>query len=558
MARDGSLGQTPGALAGPHYTIDVQNAAQQIRENNLFHSFSDFNVNTGQTATFTGPSSIANIINRVTGQQLSNIDGALNSKSAMPHANLFLMNPNGVVLGPNASFNIGGSIHLTTADYVRMGDGSQFFANLAKQSTLSSAPVTAFGFLGERPTGPITVQAGSPIAVGEGKAVSLVGGDVSISGRTITAPGGQINVVSMNGAGEQTVAGVLPPVAGSPSVLAPTSSQRTIHLTSGAMLQTSSSTGDAGPIFIRGGQLIMEHASLEATTAAKSPNSALSASPGNVLVQAETASLSNGSTITASTAGAGKAGDITFEVGSLRSNVGPDGMPLTGAAPVRITSSSTGQGGAGTITITGPAGRPADVVSLSNTEIVASVTAATLPTSAPTSRGEHVEGLVPDFIPTFPPATIEITGEHVTLANGTVVKADTTGGADAGSIKFNVGTMRTQAGPDGRVLISSTSNCGEGCLGGQAGDITIQGIPGVTLSVTRNYLWVAKPNSDPTEVFTYHFARNIDLHGTDIRSEAIGNAPGGIVTMRANEKISLTDSDGLGRDARLRNKRRET
>ena len=164
----------------------------------------------------------------------------------------------------------------------------------------------------------------------------------------------------------------------------------------------------------------------------------------------------------------------------MRSNVGPDGMPLTGAAPVRITSSSTGQGGAGTITITGPAGRPADVVSLSNTEIVASVTAATLPTSAPTSRGEHVEGLVPDFIPTFPPATIEITGEHVTLANGTVVKADTTGGADAGSIKFNVGTMRTQAGPDGRVLISSTSNCGEGCLGGQAGDITIQGIPGVT------------------------------------------------------------------------------
>ena len=99
-----------------------------------------------------------------------------------------------------------------------------------------------------------------------------------------------------------------------------------------------------------------------------------------------------------------------------------------------------------------------------------------------------MEGLIPAFIPTFPPAAIEITGEHVTLANGTVVKADTTGGADAGSIKFNVGTMRTQAGPDGRVLISSTSNCGEGCLGGQAGDITIQGIPGVTPSVTRNYL----------------------------------------------------------------------
>src|SRR5687767_8759136 len=89
MARDGSLGQTSGALSGPNYTIDVQNAAEQIRGNNLFHSFSEFNVNTDQTATFTGPNSIANIINRVTGQTVSNINGALNSKAAMPNANLF-------------------------------------------------------------------------------------------------------------------------------------------------------------------------------------------------------------------------------------------------------------------------------------------------------------------------------------------------------------------------------------------------------------------------------------------------------------------------------------
>ena len=66
--------------------------------------------------------------------------------------------------------------------------------------------------------------------------------------------------------------------------------------------------------------------------------------------------------------------------------------------------------------------------------------------------------LIPAFIPTRPPADIEITAENVALANGTVIQADTTGGADAGSITFNVGTLKTQAGPDGRVLISSTSN----------------------------------------------------------------------------------------------------
>ncbi len=296
MARDGSLGQTPGALSGPHYTIDVQNSAEQIRGNNLFHSFSEFNVNTGQTATFTGPNSIANIINRVTGQNLSNIDGAINSRAAMPNANLFLMNPNGLVVGPNASFNIGGSIHLTTADYVRMGDGAQFFANLAKQSTLSSAPVTAFGFLGERAAGPITAEAGSPVVVGEGKSVSLVGGDIAISGRTMSAPGGQITVASVTGVGEQTIsgapAGLLPPLPQS----AGSSSQGTIQFTSGAMLQTSSSTGTAGSIIIKGGKLVMENAALEANSAGATPPSLASATAdyGHISIQADEVALSNG------------------------------------------------------------------------------------------------------------------------------------------------------------------------------------------------------------------------------------------------------------------------
>ncbi|WP_447600745.1 filamentous hemagglutinin N-terminal domain-containing protein [Nitrospira sp. Nam80] len=545
IVRDGSLGQTPGALSGPQYTIDVQNAAQQIRGNNLFHSFSDFNVNTGQTATFTGPITIANIINRVTGHNFSTIDGALNSRAAMPNANLFLMNPNGIMLGPNASFNIGGSIHLTTADVVRMGDGAQFFANLAKQSTLSSAPVVAFGFLGDRPPGPITVQAGPSITVDEGKAVSLIGGDVSVSGRTIAAPGGQITVAAASGPGEQSIAGMSPTLAGSSPGLVPTSGQGTIHLDSGTMLQTSSSTGHAGPIFIRGGKLIMEHASLEATTGGNSPSSpnAIGSSPGNIMIQVETVSLSNGTNITTSTSGAGKAGDIAFEAATLRSNVGIDGMPLTGAAPVTITSNSTGQGGAGTITITGPEGRPADVVSLSNTEIVANVTDDTVPTIAPSLIGEQVETSAPKYARTVPPPTINIAAQELTLANGTTIQADTTGGADAGAITLSADTFKTRPGPDGRVFISSTSNCGEGCLGGQAGDITIRGLQDADHAVTRKYAFVLTPEVKGTEIYVYHLARNMDLQGTDIYSKALGNAPGGKVLLRAQGVVLLTDSN---------------
>ncbi|MGE0276423.1 MAG: filamentous hemagglutinin N-terminal domain-containing protein [Nitrospiraceae bacterium] len=545
IVRDGSLGQTQGALSGPQYAIDVQNAAQQIRGTNLFHSFSDFNVHTGQTATFTGPSSIANIINRVTGSNLSTIDGAVNARAAMPNANLFLMNPNGIMLGPNASFNIGGSIHLTTADVVRMGDGAQFFANLAKQSTLSSAPVVAFGFLGERTPGPITVQAGPSLTVNEGNAISLVGGDISISGRTIAAPGGQITVAAVKGAGEQSIAGGPPTIAGASSGLGPTAGQGTIHLASGTLLQTSSSTGHAGPIFIRGGKLIMEQASLAATTAGSGPNApnATRSPPANIGIQAETVSLSNGTAISTATAGTDKAGDITFEVAALRSNVGSDGMPVSGAAPVQITSSSTGPGGAGTITIAGPGGRAAEVVSLSNTEIVASVTDATIPTIAPALIGEQVETAFPKYARPVPPPTIDITAKQVILTNGTTIKADTTGGADAGAITLSVDTLKTQAGPDGRVLISSTSNCGEGCLGGQAGDITVQGFKDADHAVTRKYAFSITPDAKGTEIYVYHLARNMDIQGTDIYSKALGNAPGGKVLLRAQGVVLLTDSN---------------
>jgi filamentous hemagglutinin family protein len=91
---------------------------------NLFHSFGDFSVGTGHTANYLAPGAvdlstvnlnIANVINRVTGQSISNIDGIINSKTAMPNASFFLINPNGLVVGPNASFNVGESLHLSSA-----------------------------------------------------------------------------------------------------------------------------------------------------------------------------------------------------------------------------------------------------------------------------------------------------------------------------------------------------------------------------------------------------------------------------------------------------------
>lgn len=96
-----------------------------IRETNLFHSFEDFNVNTGQRVYFGNPIGIENILTRVTGNDISDIMGTLGVDGA---ANLFLLNPNGIIFGPDAQLDIRGSFVATTANGFTFLDGSEFSA----------------------------------------------------------------------------------------------------------------------------------------------------------------------------------------------------------------------------------------------------------------------------------------------------------------------------------------------------------------------------------------------------------------------------------------------
>ena len=147
----------------------------------------------------------SNILGRVTGGNPSNVFGTIQT-TGFGSANLFLMNPAGIVFGPNAALNVGGSATFTTADYLRLADGVKFNAMPGPQdAVISSAPVAAFGFLGTNP-GAITAQGGQ-LAVSEGQAISLVGGNITIEGATLAAPAGPINMVSTTGVGEQSIVG---------------------------------------------------------------------------------------------------------------------------------------------------------------------------------------------------------------------------------------------------------------------------------------------------------------------------------------------------------------
>lgn len=242
---DGTMGAI-GEVTGPLY--DIKETYGQKAGANLFHSFSQFDINTGETANFGVSSDVQNIISRVTGGSSSWIDGTLQSTisgtSEISGANLYLLNPSGVLFGPNATLNLGGSFHVSTADYLRMGENERFYA-VQDTAVLSVAPPTAFGFLSED-VKKITFQGPEEksLTVSEGKTISLIGGNIEITGTSLNAPEGRINIAGAASSGEAVL---------TESGIDILSFQKlgTITISDNALIQVSGK--GSGDIFIRGG-----------------------------------------------------------------------------------------------------------------------------------------------------------------------------------------------------------------------------------------------------------------------------------------------------------------
>ena len=156
---------------------------------NVFHSFREFSIPTGGSAFFDNALDIQNIISRVTGRSASNIDGLLQANGT---ANLFLLNPNGIIFGPNAELDIGGSFVGSTARSLKFADGTEFSATADPTTPLLTISVP-IGLQYGGSGGNILVQ-GSNLQVQPGNTLALVGGDVNLDGATLIARGGRVEV----------------------------------------------------------------------------------------------------------------------------------------------------------------------------------------------------------------------------------------------------------------------------------------------------------------------------------------------------------------------------
>ncbi|WP_081972517.1 filamentous hemagglutinin N-terminal domain-containing protein [Leptolyngbya sp. KIOST-1] len=186
-------------LGGTTYTI----TGGAARGGNLFHSFDQFSVPLGDTVVFANGDSFANIISRVTGGTLSDLQGTIQAGGS---ANVFLINPAGIVFGPNARLAIGGSFFASTGEGLRFDNG--FVYGIASPEVPPLLTVSApIGLrLGNGPGDIRVVGQGSlapgGVAVAEGQSLSLIGGNVALMGAQLTAPGGRIDIGAVREASE--------------------------------------------------------------------------------------------------------------------------------------------------------------------------------------------------------------------------------------------------------------------------------------------------------------------------------------------------------------------
>ncbi|MBD2204533.1 filamentous hemagglutinin N-terminal domain-containing protein [Calothrix sp. FACHB-1219] len=548
---DNTLGAESSRLT-PNVLINNANADQidggAQRGSNLFHSFSDFNINNGQRVYFGNPTGVQNILTRVTGGQASNILGTLGVNG---NANLFLINPNGILFGQNARLDIRGAFTATTANSLLFPNGVEFSATNPQSPPLLTINVPIGLQFGSQ-AGSITSQAVSRdengnyvdgLVAGSGSTLALIGGEITLDDSFLLAENGQVKLGSVGG---NTTVGL--DVNGfSLGFNFPQNIERAaINLTNGSFIVTRGNSA----IELFGGQISLNGSFIAGRNG------------GSVVVDAIQLSL-NGSVIESLTNSATKGGDITINATQLSLNgsviesltnstnkggniqiQARDAVNLTNSSRISSKSNASATGASGDITI--------DATQLSlNDSIIASSTNIA-------SKGGNIQIQVSDavnltdnsFIASDSRASAtgaggDITGDITIDAtqlslNSSGILSLTRGAAKGGNIQIQVSDAVNLTNSSNIFSRSRDSATGAG------GDVTINGGKITIESSSGISAWTDSTNSKGNGGnLTLNAIESVNINGGIIfvATESVNNA--GNLTVRAKDEINVTNQGTL-------------
>ena len=300
----------------------------------LFHSFQQFSIPTGGAALFQNDSSLTNIVTRVTGGLPSDIDGVI---SAQGNVDVFLLNPSGIIFGPNAVLQVPGSFVASSADDIIFNNGTTFSAtqpNVSPLLTVSTPIGLQLGLTpGEiRVEGPGTFPPTLPgLFVTPGHTLALVGGDINVAGGTISAPLGRLEI----GSAAQGTVSLNPIPTGFDLEYDNVPKFGSINLSQGALLNTSGP--GAGAVDLQGQTVVLEDGSqiLAVTQGPLTGEDVRITATDSVIVQGDSANGQIISRISADTLGDGMGGDLIVNTQQLQ------------VRDRGLLSASTGSNGAG-------------------------------------------------------------------------------------------------------------------------------------------------------------------------------------------------------------------
>ena len=309
-------------------------------DSNLFHSFTEFSVETGSTASFNNGVDISNIIGRVTGSNASNIDGLIRANG---DANLILINPNGITLGSNARLDIGGSFLGSTANSIVFEDGTVFNADLNTPPLLTiTAPVGLQ--LGQNSAGiqvSGTADTNSGLEVATGNTFALVGNEITFDGGVVTAESGRIELGSV-GLGQVSITEI---AAGWQLGYEGVTQFAELQLLGrSALLNPNMSANLTGGIQVQGSSITLDQSQITAQTLADSPGGDITVNASGNLTLTGVAELGENSSQISNNVAQGASGDGgSIEITTGKLNIDPQSF---------IDNSIFGTGSAGDIGIT--------------------------------------------------------------------------------------------------------------------------------------------------------------------------------------------------------------